>query len=367
MQSIFVNSIRRRQKELSKMNELVIFGVPKLTSQRRKVEIPKPAYNEVLIKVVATGLNPKDWKFVKRRDETKALNAGDDIAGIVEAVGDKVFEYKPGDRVAAFHRMGEPAGAYAEYAIAPFSTVFHLPPSISFEGGAGLPLSSMTAALALYQLLGLPLPTVPGNKDIPLLIYGGASAVGAFALQLAKLSNISPIITVAGSGIDFVESLGAATHIVDYRKGDVAAQILAALGGKKLHHAFDAISGSKSYEIISEVLVASGGGKINMVDPPEDESWTWPAGVEFSRTFVASAYGQKHAHITQEQAEKDGEFAYFFYRYLTYLLAEGKFKPHPHQVLDGGLDGVVQGVQNLHDGKVSAKKLVARIADTPGL
>lgn len=73
------------------------------------------------------------------------------MAGIVEAVGRDVFEYKPGDRVAAFHRMGDRGGGYAEYAIAPASTTFILPPNIPFEAGAGLPLSFMTAALALYQ------------------------------------------------------------------------------------------------------------------------------------------------------------------------------------------------------------------------
>ncbi|KAK3990133.1 Deshydrogenase mlcG [Cladorrhinum sp. PSN332] len=343
------------------MEELgVYYDAHSYSSLRRKVDIPKPGPNEVLIKVVAAGLNPKDWKWIKSRGQDRAFNAGDDITGIVESVGSKVFEYKPGDRVAAFHRMGEPSGAYAPYAIAPFSTTFHLPPNISFEAGAGLPLSSMTAAIALYQALQIPLPTAPGKKDLPLLIYGGATAVGAFALQLAKLSSVGPIITVAGSGIDFVESLNAADHIIDYRQGNVAQNIIAALGGKKLHCALDAVSGKKSHEPIVEVLLASGGGEINMLDPPEDKDYKWPEGVKFARTFVASAYAQKHAHISQEQADADGEFAYFFYRYLTYLLAEGKFRPHPHEVIPRGLDGIADGLQRLFEGKVSATKLVAR-------
>lgn len=55
------------------------------------------------------------------------------------------------------------------------------------------------------------------------------------------------------------------------------------------------------------------------------------------------------------------EFAYWFYRYLRHLLAEGKIKPHPVEVLPDGLDGIVVGVQALFDCKVSAKKLVARL------
>ncbi|KAK1749356.1 GroES-like protein [Echria macrotheca] len=361
------SSSSKRADTASKMHELALYGVPKFTGIRRQVEIPKPGPGEVLIKVVAVGLNPKDWKITKSRGEDRAINAGDDVTGIIESVGDGVYEYKPGDRVAAFHRMFDPSGAYAEYSIAPASTTFPLPPNISFEAGAGLPLSSMTAAIALYQALALPLPTATGKKGIPLLIYGGATAVGAFALQFAKLSNIHPVITVAGAGIDFVKSLDAADHIIDYRKGDVAKNILSALGGTPLHHALDTISGKGSYEIISDVLTASGGGEINMLDPPEDESWKWPEGVKFTRTFVSSAYHRKHNYISQERANADGDFAFFFYRYMSLLLARGTFKPHPHEVLAGGLDGIVGGIQALHDNKVSAKKLVVRIADTPGL
>jgi len=293
-----------------------------------------------------------------------ATNAGDDISGIVEAVGSEVFEYKQGDRVAAFHRMETPHGGYAEYAIVPASTTFHLPAKISFEAAAGLPLAFMTAAIGLYQMLRVPPPTEPGEKDFALLVYGGATAVGAYALQLAKLSNVGSIITVAGRGIEFVESLGAATHVIDYRKGDVAQAILKALDGKKLHHVFDAVSSGNTHQIVSEILVANGGGKLNMLDPPTDKEWKWPAGIDVSRTYVANAYSEKHADITQEQANADSDFAFLYYHYLARLLDEGRFKPHPHEVLSGGLGGIVEGVRRLHDGKVSATKLVVRFVDS---
>jgi NADPH:quinone reductase-like Zn-dependent oxidoreductase len=64
----------------------------------------------------------------------KPGNQGDDIAGIVEAVGENVTEFKPGDRVGAFHEMTTSGGSYAEYAIAWQHTTFHLPKNTSFEG-----------------------------------------------------------------------------------------------------------------------------------------------------------------------------------------------------------------------------------------
>ncbi|KAL2811974.1 hypothetical protein BJX63DRAFT_397762 [Aspergillus granulosus] len=319
----------------------------------------------------------------------KGINQGDDVSGIVEAVGESVREYAPGDRVAAFHRMFQPHGSYAQFAIAPASTTFPLPPNIS-EAGATLPLASMTAALTLFQNLDLPLPWNPAKTEIPVLIYGGASAVGAYALKFAKLSGLSPIITVAENGIGFVKSLNAADHIIDYRNGRVVEAVPKVLNGKKLRHAFDAISYKRSYENIMAVLQSSGGGQIDMVDPPSDnsansnrDSWVWPAGIKFTRTFVSSAYGTPHKYRDDREAEGDCEFAYVFYRYISLLLAEGKLQPHPFEVQPNGLESVADGIKLLYDRKVSAQNwfismlmlflLVclchfnSRITDTPNL
>ncbi|KAH7074138.1 putative zinc binding dehydrogenase [Paraphoma chrysanthemicola] len=366
------------------MFEYTISGKPSITATRREVPIPSPSPHDILIKVHATSSNPKDWKASASHDPSSGINQGDDIAGIVSAVGSEVYEFAPGDRVAAFHRMFTPHGSYAEYAIAPASTTFKLPAHIEFEEAATMPLASMTAALALYQHLDLPVPwaTTGSAQNTPVLIYGGASTVGAFALKLAKLSGLGPIITVAGNGIDFVKSLDAATHIIDYRKGNVVEDVLAALDVKPLLHAFDAISNKSSWKHILAVFTdeRNGGGKgtahINMVDPPSSNpfptspegpaDWGFPPSVRFSRTFVSSAYGKAHMYRNEEEAKKDGDFAYVFYRYLGRLLAEGRFKGHPYEVMPGGLESVGEGVKRLFENKVSAKKLVYRIADTPG-
>lgn len=66
----------------------------------------------------------------------KAGNQGDDIAGVVEGVGENVTEFKKGDRVMAFHEMTTPGGSYAEFAIAWQHTTAHLPNAVSFEGAS---------------------------------------------------------------------------------------------------------------------------------------------------------------------------------------------------------------------------------------
>lgn len=99
----------------------------------RDSPIPKPAPGQVLIQVVVSGTNPKDWKLPKWFGKEPS-NSGDDIAGYVAAVGEGVKGFAKGDRVAAFHEMMSPHGSFAEYAIAWDYSTFHLPDSTSFEG-----------------------------------------------------------------------------------------------------------------------------------------------------------------------------------------------------------------------------------------
>ena len=82
--------------------------------------------------MVVSGSNPKDWKMPEVRGVP--ANQGDDIAGVVHTVGSNVVEFKPGDRVAAFHQMMKPGGSYGEYAVSEAHATFHLPKKTSFEG-----------------------------------------------------------------------------------------------------------------------------------------------------------------------------------------------------------------------------------------
>lgn len=277
-------------------------------------------------------------------------------------MGSNVVEFKPGDRVAAFHKMLGPGGSYAEYALAPAHTTFHISAQTSFEEAATIPLASMTAAVALYQQLGLPPPwrPAPEGTRIPLIVYGGSTSIGAFALKFAKLSNIHPLITVTGAGADFVKSLGAADHIIDYRKDNVVEDLKAALGGEKAYLAFDAVSEKGSFVNIGEVL-AKPGSKMALVLPGSDYS-AIPEGIEAIRTWVGSVHS---GHFPGDKGKglEDIEFGFVMFRYIGRLLAEGKFSGHPQTLIDGGLSGIDKGLKLLKDGKASATKYVYRIAD----
>lgn len=284
-------------------------------------------------------------------------NEGDDIAGVVHKVGSNVTEFHPGDRVAGFHVMRTPGGSYAEYAVSPAHTSFHIPKQTSFEEAAAIPLAAMTAAVGLYVRLGLPQPFTPAKEPWPLVVYGAASAVGAYAVQLAKRSNIHPIICIAGRGIPFVETLidkSKGDTIIDYRKGDevVVEGIRSAIpSGMKLMYAFDAVSEKGSSPNICKVLSREGGKITNVLG----FEGTVPDGVEQSRTSVGSVH------------KEDSDFGFVWFRMFGRGLQEGWFKAHPQEVVPGGLGGIQQALTNLKEGKASAVKYIFRIADTEGV
>ncbi|KAF2840937.1 GroES-like protein [Patellaria atrata CBS 101060] len=293
--------------------------------------IPEPGPDQVVTKVVVSGSNPKDWKVPEWTSQT--LNHGDDIAGIVHKVGANVTEFKPGDRVAAFHEMVTPGGSYAEYALSWAYTTFHIPNNISFEEASTLPLASMTAAVGLYQSSTLSLPPPwsphpPSFPPTPLIIYGASTAVGAYALQLASLSNVHPIIAVAGRGIPFVRTLldeSKGDKVVDYRSGNVVAELKKALGGEGVRWAFDAVSERGSYGYIGEV----------MRPPPKLTT------VLFTSDYSALPPHIQHSQTSVGSVHKDAQdFGYVFFRYFSRLLADGRLRPHPHEVVPGGLGGV---------------------------
>jgi NADPH2:quinone reductase len=220
----------------------------------------------------------------------------------------------------------------------------------------------MTAALGLYQELKLPLPWSPADKPTPLVVYGGATAVGAFAIKFAQLSNIHPIIAVAGKGTAFVETLISREKgdtIIDYREGDeaVRSKIKAAANG--LHHAYDAVSEKGSYENLGAVLDAP--GRITTVLPADADKV--PDGISIQRTMV----GTVHHMPVEGQGLGDKEFGAAFFQFIGRGLAQGWVSGHPFEVRAGGLGGLEGALKDLEAGKASAVKYVIRIAETEGV
>lgn len=202
------------------------------------------------------------------------------------------------------------------------------------------------------------------------MVYGGSSAVGAFAIKLARASNIHPIIAVAGKGSPFVETLidrSRGDTIIDYRQGDEAViqGIKDALGDQELKYAFDATSEGNTTSNIAKLL-APGGIITTVLDVDLGGR------VDIRKTMVSSVHDPEPtphgigSHRGGDGSLGDPEFGAAFFPLLTRGLAHRWVTPHPYEVVPGGLEGLEAALKGLYDGKTSAFKYVLRIGETEG-
>lgn len=182
----------------------------------REVPRPVPGVGQILIRVLAASVNPVDWKL--RRGSFRLVMPasfpvilGFDAAGVVEAVGPEVDRFEPGDRVYA-HLDNRHGGAYAEYALTGQAVAAEIPPSLTFEEAAAIPLAAVTALQALRDKGGI----TAGDE---VLINGASGGVGHFAVQIASLFGARVTAVASERHRDFLFELGA-HRFLDYRQGD---------------------------------------------------------------------------------------------------------------------------------------------------
>lgn len=186
------------------------YGGPAMI-QLDEIAVPTPGPGQVLVSVKAVGINSFDWKLREgflRQAFPLALPAilGVEFAGEIVELGSDVKRFAAGDRVMTLlHGLG----AYAEYIAVDESVLCRIPEALSDIEATALPISVQTAWEALLAA-GEPLP---GMK---VLIQGGAGAVGGFAVQFAKSSGATVIVTAAAKTRDYVIALGA-DEVIDYR------------------------------------------------------------------------------------------------------------------------------------------------------
>ena len=244
---------------------------------------------------------------------------------------------------------------------------------------ATIPLTILAAALPLFRRQNLPSPWARRSDNaepLPLIIYGGSSALGTFAAKIAALSNIHPVIAISGSTSTHLSSVldtSKGDRIIDYRQGPEAMKknVKEALGGLKAYHALDAISENGSWIPITEML--SPGGYLSVVQggPPDTyKDPRIPSDVTVGYTYVGSAhYGFFQPNMPNQPEDKDSvtadiEFAYVFLRFIARALAKGTISGHPWEVIPGGLGGVEKGLQKLQRGEARGVKYVYRISET---
>lgn len=244
-------------------------------STLRLEDAPLPRFGDedILVRVVATSVNPVDWKI--RRGYLKEMLPyrlpmipGWDVSGIVVAAGASVTRFAPGDAVYARPDIRRD-GTYAEYIALRAAEASPKPATISHVEAATLPLVSITAWEGLVTAGGI----AAGQR---VLIHAGSGGVGSIAVQLAKAMGAHVTTTTSPRNIALVESLGA-DAVVDYTAGPIGAAtppfdlVLDTLGGAVQDASFG--------------LLRRGGTLISIIAPP-DAAKAAAAGIRPEFVFI---------------------------------------------------------------------------------
>lgn len=199
------------------------FGEPEVM-KLEEVPTPEPAGSQVLVRIKATGVNPVDTYLrtgIHAHAPKLPYTPGKDAAGIVEAAGDKVTKFKPGDRV---YTTDSVTGTYAEFALCEEDQLGRLPDNVNFEQGAGVWTPYATSYRALFQ-------KAKATSGETVLIHGASGGVGIAAVQWAKNAGLTVFGTASSpEGRELVKVQGA-DHVVDHSADGYLGEIRERNGG----------------------------------------------------------------------------------------------------------------------------------------
>lgn len=181
--------------------------------QLEDAPVPVCGAGDLLVRVVAAGVNPIDWKMrsgamAAHMPKSFPMTLGSDAAGIVTAVGGGVSDFVLGDEVCFYAEFAR-GGTYAEYVAVDARQVAKKPRTVSFASASALPMAGQAAWTALIE-------TGQVQRGMRVLIHGGTGALGATAVQLAKEHGAHVTATASGNSLALVKSLGA-DEVIDYR------------------------------------------------------------------------------------------------------------------------------------------------------
>ncbi|MBP2320413.1 NADPH:quinone reductase-like Zn-dependent oxidoreductase [Kibdelosporangium banguiense] len=183
------------------------------------VERPVPGPGQVLVRVRAAGVNPADWKtragLAGHHSHQPPFTPGMDVAGVVEAVGGDVTDFKPGDAV--YGMVFPPNGAQAQYTVTPAGMLARVPSEVDIVQAGAL----ATAGLTAWQALVTTAQVAPGQR---VLVHAAAGGVGHLAVQIAKARGAHVIGTARAGKHAFLRELGA-DELIDYTRVDFTEAI----------------------------------------------------------------------------------------------------------------------------------------------
>ena len=331
----------RRVKVTMKAIRYDRYGSPDVL-ELRDVDMPAVGDGDVLIRVRAASLNPLDWHFMRGepylvrilagllRPKASANGLGANMAGSVEAVGENVTEFQPGDEV--FGGL-ENRGTLAEYiSTRQDAVVLRKPANLTFEQAASVPAAAFTALQALRDKGHIQ----PGHK---VLVNGASGGVGTFVVQIAKAFGAEVTGVCSTHNVEMVASIGA-DQVVDYTREDFTK------AGRRYDLLLD-IAGNRTLAETRRALVPK--GVLVAVGGPNKGRWIGPLGRSLRMALVSPAVSQRMVSFLAHQSRAD-------LAVLAELLATGKVTP----VIDRTypLSDVAEAIRYLEAGHARGKVAV---------
>ena len=305
--------------------------------QLRDVDKPVIRENELLLQVRAAGAGPDVWHLMTGQPylvrlafglrAPKTAVRGQDVAGIVAAVGRDATGFRVGDEV-----FGTCAGSFAEYAKARADRCAPKPASLTFEQAAAVPISGGTALQALRDQGRVQ----PGQQ---VLIIGAGGGVGTFAVQVAKAFGADVTGVCSTAKVELVTSIGA-DHVVDYTSTDFTA------GGQRYDVIVDT-AGNRSIAQLRHALTPK--GRLVLVGGEGGGRWLGGLDRQLRATVLSPLVGQKLGGMLATEKRQHLEV-------MTELIEAGKVTP----VIDRTypLSEAAEAIRYLAQGHAAGKIIV---------
>lgn len=319
--------------------------------------VPQPGPSQVQIRVTVAGPNPHDQKA---RDtglfiaESLPAILTNDVVGKITVLGRNVNQFSIGDRVVgqAGFAPGSTQNGLQEYAVLDADHIAKIPDDFTDDDAATLPTNLLAPLVSLFDasVFGIPAPWTSAAsrfdyKGMTLLIIGGGSNCGRYAVQLAALAGIGRIVVVGGDESE-LKSYGA-TNIIDrHGSAEEVLDRIRKICGEDLLYAYDAVNPPATQTLGINALSSMRKGKFARLLPtgPIDDSQVQPkkAGYELLNVFGSS-------HEKPEVGKP-------FWKHLPQLLLDGKIKPTKYEAVNGwSADQVNEVLDRYRDSKKVVK------------
>ncbi|MGV9504797.1 zinc-binding dehydrogenase [Streptomyces tendae] len=262
--------------------ELVRFGAADTAFAARERPRPTPGPGQVLVRVMATSVNPLDLQ-TRRGDyrDQVALPAviGNDVSGVVVEAGPGADDFQPGDEVWYLAPVFVGQGTYAEFHVVDQALVARKPARLSHVEAAGLALVGVTVWEGLVERAGVRV----GER---VLVHGGAGGVGSVAVQVARALGAEVVTTARARDHEFLSELGADVAI-DFSTGDYVPQVRAT---GAVDVVLDTVGGDTLTR--SPEVLADRGRVVSIVDTAEPQNLLAAWGVNATYHFVFVSPGR---------------------------------------------------------------------------